>query len=74
MSGESTCQRAITKRIGNVLLAHSDGQGMPAVESAIVEAQNAVEIIRRGRAPYSTVTLFARLRGWSTSLPMKVAT
>ncbi len=40
--------RALPKRFGNVLLAHSDGQGMPAVESAIVEAQNAVEIIKRG--------------------------
>ncbi len=35
---------------------------------------------RRGKAGrathrgYSTVTLFARLRGWSTSFPMKVAT
>jgi len=40
--------RALPKRFGNVLLAHSDGQGMPAVESAIVEAQNAVAIIKRG--------------------------
>lgn len=40
--------RALPKRFGNVVLAHSDGQGMPAVESAIVEALNAVEIIRRG--------------------------
>ena len=40
--------RALPRRFGNVLLAHSDGQGMPAVESAIVEAQNAVEIIKRG--------------------------
>jgi hypothetical protein len=24
--------------------------------------------------PYSTVTLFARLRGWSTSFPMNTAT
>lgn len=40
--------RALPKRFGNVLLAHSDGQGMPAVESALVEARNAVEIITRG--------------------------
>jgi hypothetical protein len=40
--------RALPKRFGNVLLAHSDGQGMPAVESAIVEALSAVEIIKRG--------------------------
>ncbi|WP_292531814.1 FAD-dependent oxidoreductase [Methylocystis sp.] len=40
--------RAVPKRFGNVLLAHSDGQGMPAVESAIVEALSAVEIIKRG--------------------------
>ena len=40
--------RALPKRYGNVLLAHSDGQGMPAVESAIVEARRAVEIIKRG--------------------------
>ncbi|MGD9543262.1 MAG: NAD(P)-binding protein [Methylocystis sp.] len=40
--------RALPKRFGNVLLAHSDGQGMPAVESAIVEALSAVEIIKKG--------------------------
>lgn len=40
--------RALPKRFGNVLLAHSDGQGMPAAESAIVEALTAVETIRRG--------------------------
>lgn len=40
--------RNLPKRFGNVLLAHSDGQGMPAAESAIVEARNAVEIIERG--------------------------
>lgn len=46
--GTIAMMRAMPKRFGNVLLAHSDGQGMPAVESAIVEAQNAVKIIRRG--------------------------
>ncbi|MBM3576204.1 MAG: twin-arginine translocation pathway signal [Alphaproteobacteria bacterium] len=46
--GIVTTMRALPKRFGNVLLAHSDGQGLPAVESAIVEAQNAVEIIKRG--------------------------
>jgi phytoene dehydrogenase-like protein len=40
--------RGLRKRFGNVLLAHSDGQGMPAVESAIIEAQSAAEIIGRG--------------------------
>ncbi|MGD9539524.1 NAD(P)-binding protein [Methylocystis sp.] len=40
--------RALPKRFGNVLLAHSDGQGMPAVESAIVEALSAVETIKKG--------------------------
>jgi glycine/D-amino acid oxidase-like deaminating enzyme len=40
--------RALPKRFGNVLLAHSDGQGMPAVESAIVEALSAVDIIQKG--------------------------
>lgn len=40
--------RALPKRFGNVLLAHSDGQGMPAVESAIVEALSALEIIKKG--------------------------
>lgn len=40
--------RALPKRFGNVLLAHSDGQGMPAAESAIAEALAAVETIRRG--------------------------
>ncbi|KAF2989461.1 NAD(P)-binding protein [Methylocystis sp. MJC1] len=38
--------RALPKRYGNVLLAHSDGQGMPAVESAITEAHRAAAIIR----------------------------
>ncbi|MBM3563543.1 MAG: FAD-dependent oxidoreductase [Alphaproteobacteria bacterium] len=40
--------RALPKRSGNVLLAHSDGQGMPAVESAILEALSAAEIVRKG--------------------------
>jgi glycine/D-amino acid oxidase-like deaminating enzyme len=40
--------RELPKRFGNVLLAHSDGQGMPAVESAILEALSAVDIIRKG--------------------------
>ena len=30
MSGGSTFQRAMPKRVGNALLAHSDGQGMPS--------------------------------------------
>ncbi|WP_330084410.1 FAD-dependent oxidoreductase [Methylocystis iwaonis] len=38
--------RALPKRYGNVLLAHSDGQGMPAVESAITEAHRAAAIIK----------------------------
>lgn len=38
--------RALPKRYGNVLLAHSDGQGMPAVESALTEAHRAAAIIR----------------------------
>jgi len=40
--------RALPKRFGNVLLAHSDGQGLPAVESAIVEARSAARIINGG--------------------------
>jgi monoamine oxidase len=46
--GIVTTMRALTRRFGNVLLAHSDGQGMPAVESAIVEALSAVKIINAG--------------------------
>ena len=38
--------RAMPKRFGNVLLAHSDGQGMPAVESAVAEALRAAAVIR----------------------------
>jgi len=38
--------RRLPKRFGNVLLAHSDGQGMPAVESAIAEGLRAAAIIR----------------------------
>ncbi|MGJ0391209.1 MAG: FAD-dependent oxidoreductase [Methylocystis sp.] len=37
--------RKLPKRLGNVLLAHSDGQGMPAVESAIIEAHRAAAAI-----------------------------
>jgi hypothetical protein len=40
--------RGLPKRFGNVLLAHSDGQGMPAVESAIAEAFRTAAAIRRG--------------------------
>lgn len=39
--------RALSKRFGNVLLAHSDGQGMPAVESAVTEGLRAAAAIRR---------------------------
>ncbi len=38
--------RALPKRIGNVLLAHSDGQALPAAESAIAEALRVAAIIR----------------------------
>jgi hypothetical protein len=37
--------RALPKRYGNVILAHSDGQGMPAIESAITEARRAAAVI-----------------------------
>jgi hypothetical protein len=40
--------RGFPKRFGNVLLAHSDGQGMPAVESALAEAFRATAAIRGG--------------------------
>lgn len=46
--GVVATMRALGKRFGNVVLAHSDGQGMPAVESAITEAHRAVEIIAGG--------------------------
>jgi len=46
--GIAEMMRALPKRIGNVLLAHSDGQGMPAVESALTEAHRAAAIIQRG--------------------------
>jgi monoamine oxidase len=38
--------RAMPKRFGNLLLAHSDGQAMPAVESAVAEALHAAAAIR----------------------------
>ncbi len=44
--GMITQMHAMPKRFGNVLLAHSDGQGMPAVESAIAEALHAAATIR----------------------------
>ena len=43
--------RAMPNRFGNVLLAHSDGQGMPAVESAIAEAMRAAAVIRARIGP-----------------------
>ncbi|PPD46250.1 MAG: twin-arginine translocation pathway signal [Methylocystis sp.] len=46
--GTIEAMRTTPKRFGNVLLAHSDGQGMPAVESAIMEAHRAVATIKAG--------------------------
>jgi hypothetical protein len=46
--GAISLMRGLPKRFGNVLLAHSDGQGMPAVESAITEAMRATATIRGG--------------------------
>ncbi|OAN49309.1 twin-arginine translocation pathway signal [Paramagnetospirillum marisnigri] len=43
--GLVAAMRRHEKRFGNILLAHSDGQGMSAVESAIVEAHRAAETI-----------------------------
>jgi L-2-hydroxyglutarate oxidase LhgO len=40
--------RDFPKRFGNVLLTHSDGQGMPAVESALAEAFRVSAAIRQG--------------------------
>ena len=37
------------------------------------ERQRVVAALFATTAPYSTVTLFARLRGWSASFPMKTA-
>lgn len=47
--GTIETMHALPKRVGNVLLAHSDGQGMPAVESAITEAHRAAAVIIRGK-------------------------
>ena len=38
--------RGLPKRFGNVLLAHSDGQGAPAVESAVAEGLRVAAAIR----------------------------
>jgi hypothetical protein len=46
--GSVSKMRALPKRFGNVLLAHSDGQALPAAESAIVEALSAAAIVRAG--------------------------
>jgi tetratricopeptide (TPR) repeat protein len=45
------------------------------IDRAIAEFDEAIRLDSRNifAAIYSTVTLFARLRGWSTSLPMKTA-
>jgi len=37
-------------------------------------ARPAPTFIVRVRAPYSTVTLFAKFLGWSTSVPLATAT
>jgi len=46
--GTVTRMRGLPKRFGNVLLAHSDGQGAPAVESAIAEGLRVAATIRSG--------------------------
>ncbi len=43
--GQVTALRRLKRQVGNVILAHSDGQGMAAVESAIVEAFAAVRAL-----------------------------
>lgn len=43
--GQVTALRGLKRQVGNVILAHSDGQGMAAVESAIVEALGAVRAL-----------------------------
>jgi Skp family chaperone for outer membrane proteins len=54
-------------------------QGPAAPQVAVVDMDRAVRECREGRAAseelkrYSTVTDFARLRGWSTSLPLASA-
>lgn len=45
--GAIGAMRNLSKRVGNVLLAHSDTQGMPAVESAFMAARRAVDMIGR---------------------------
>jgi phytoene dehydrogenase-like protein len=44
--GLVTALRGLNRQVGNVILAHSDGQGMSAVESAVVEAIRAVEALK----------------------------
>jgi hypothetical protein len=44
--GTVTQMRSLPKQFGNVLLAHSDGQGAPAVESAVTEGLRVVAAIR----------------------------
>ncbi len=44
--GIVTRMRDLPKHFGNVLLAHSDGQGAPAVESAITEGLRVAGAIR----------------------------
>jgi glycine/D-amino acid oxidase-like deaminating enzyme len=46
--GTVSLMRALPKRFGNALLAHSDGQALPAAESAIFEGLRAAAVIRGG--------------------------
>ncbi len=46
--------------------------GSPAFSADFQKAED--DEYGEARRPYSTVTLFARLRGWSTSVPLMTAT
>ena len=53
-----------------------NGSGTSAVSTGLAGAPDPVTFVRMGarERAYSTVTLFARLRGWSTSVPFWTAT
>jgi hypothetical protein len=61
----------LLRRIGSVLLVeHEAGDRRVVVARLVGEAQAAP---RAPAATYSTVTVFARLRGWSTFRPRRRA-
>ncbi len=54
-------------------LRRYDSAGSNSDRVAVMDAFEATATAAQPIGPYSTVTLFARLRGWSTSVPFRTA-